>query len=39
MSRKRFFKRYSNRKIRHSAQSFRKGNKSHRIFDYKWEID
>lgn len=35
----RYFKNYSNRKVRRSAQSTRKGNSYRKTFDYKLEID
>lgn len=36
--RKRYFKRVSHRKVRRSKLIFGKGNRSNKIFDYKWEI-
>lgn len=39
MRRTKFYKRYSNKKIRRTLEIyFGKGNHFHKIFDYKWEI-
>lgn len=38
MSRKRFLKTQSHRKVRRSKLNFRKGNGSNKIFDYWWEL-
>lgn len=38
MSRKRFLKNQSHRKVRRSAHCFGKGNRSNRLFDYWWEL-
>lgn len=39
MRRKKFLKRVSHRRVRHSSQQFGKGNLSNRLFDYWWELD
>lgn len=38
MSRKKFLKKRSHRRVRRSSLSFRKGNGSNKLFDYWWEL-
>lgn len=38
MSRKKFLKKRSHRRVRRSSLSFGKGNGSHKLFDYWWEL-
>ena len=38
MSRKRFLKNQSHRKVRRSKYTFGKGNLSNRLFDYWWTL-
>ena len=38
MSRKRFLKNQSHRKVRRSQHTFGKGNRSNRLFDYWWVL-
>jgi hypothetical protein len=35
----RYYKRYSNRKVRRTFSTIGRGNGYRKIFDYKWEID